>query len=103
MKLALVLAGGLTLMACATVTPEGQPPEEPQVPEHGAGTCNPAPAQDLIGRQRSDAVGAEAMRRSGAKTLRWIAPDSVYTQDLRQDRINIDVDARGRITRLRCF
>jgi hypothetical protein len=89
------------LMACATVPPAEDPPE--QVPEHGAGACNAAAVQDMIGRQRSDAAGAEALRRSGAKTLRWLEPDSAYTMDYRQDRLNIDVDARGRITRLRCF
>ncbi|HEX8643454.1 MAG TPA: I78 family peptidase inhibitor [Allosphingosinicella sp.] len=93
-----VAAGALMLMACTTM-----PPEEAPVPDHGAGTCNAAPVQDLVGRQRSEAVGAEAMRRSGATTLRWIGPGTAYTQDLRRDRINLDTDAGGRITRVRCF
>jgi hypothetical protein len=85
-------------MGCATMTPEEEP-----VPEHGAGRCDAARLQDLVGRPRSDALGAEALRRSGARTLRWIGPDAIITQDLRSDRLNIDVDARGRVTRLRCF
>lgn len=93
------LFAAAALAACATV-----PPEEPeQVPEHGAGACDASRVQDLVGRQRSDALGAEALRRSGARTLRWLAPDSAYTMDLRRDRLNIDVDERGRVTRLRCF
>jgi hypothetical protein len=94
------------LMACTTVPPEGeaQPPAQTAgpVPVAGEGACDAAPVQDLVGRQRSDAVGADAMRRSGARTLRWLEPDSMYTMDFREDRLNIDVDARGRITRLRC-
>jgi hypothetical protein len=92
-------------MACTTV-PEGngQSPEQDtdRVPVAGDGMCDAAPVQDIVGRQRSDAVGAEAMRRSRARTLRWIEPDSMYTQDYREDRLNIHVDARGRIERLRC-
>lgn len=93
-----VLLGGLMLMACTTV-----PPEEEEVPEHGAGNCDASKVQDLVGRQRSEALGAEALRRSGAKALRWIEPGSAITQDLRSDRLNIDLDSRGRITGLRCF
>ena len=94
----LVPAAGLTLIACAAV-----PPEEAPVPEHGAGTCDAAPVQDLIGRRQSNEVAAEALRRSGAKTLRWIGPDSAYTQDLRSDRINLETDRSDRITAVRCF
>lgn len=95
----LIAAGALALISCTTVPPE----EDKPVPVQGAGTCSAVAVQDLIGRERSDALGTEAMRRSGATTVRWIAPGTAYTQDFREDRINIDVDARGRVTRLRCF
>ncbi|HYJ29883.1 MAG TPA: I78 family peptidase inhibitor [Allosphingosinicella sp.] len=93
------LVAAALLAGCATPAPE----PEGQTVEHGAGECDATRVQDLIGRQRSEAVGAEAIRRSKAQYVRWIAPDSMITQDLREDRINIDVDARGRITGLRCF
>ena len=108
MKIASIAAGALMLMACTSVPPEGngQIPEEAdhdRVPVVGEGRCDAAAARGLIGRERSEAAGAEAMRLSGAKTLRWLEPDSMYTQDFREDRLNIDVDASGRITRVRCF
>lgn len=93
-----ILVAALSLVGC---TPA--PPPEPPPPEPVEGLCNATPVQDLIGRPRSDSLGAEALRRSGSRTLRWIAPGAVITQDLRSDRINIDVDARDRVTRLRCF
>jgi hypothetical protein len=93
-----ILLAAALLMGCTTMTPEEEP-----VPEHGAGLCQAAGLGDLVGRQRSDALGAEALRRSGAKTLRWIGPGAIITQDLRSDRLNIEVDSRGRVTRLRCF
>jgi hypothetical protein len=92
-----MIAGALMLAGCAAA------PAEPGIPEQGAGRCNAAPALGLVGSRRSEAVGAEAMRRSGATTLRWIGPDAIITQDLRSDRINIDLDAGGRVTGLRCF
>jgi hypothetical protein len=94
-----VLVAAALLAGCATPAPES----EGQSVEHGAGECDARPVQDLIGRQRSEAVGAEAIRRSRAKYVRWIAPDSMITQDLRADRINVDIDSNGRITGLRCF
>lgn len=93
-----LMASAALLMGCAAV-----PPDEDPVPEHGAGRCDAAPAMHLVGRERSEAVRAEALRLSGAKTLRWIAPDAVITMDLRSDRINIDLDSKGRVTGLRCF
>jgi hypothetical protein len=92
------------LMACTSVPPEENiaGTGEPDVPAHGGGACNAAGVQDLVGRQRAAALGTQAMRRSGARTLRWIEPDSAYTMDYREDRLDIEVDARGRITRLRC-
>jgi len=95
---AIVAVGALVLVACTTA-----PPQDEQVADHGAGTCDAAPVQDLVGRRRSDAVGADALRRSGARTLRWIAPDTAYTQDLRSDRINLETDRSGRVTAVRCF
>jgi hypothetical protein len=93
-----ILIAAAAVAACATV-----PPDEEKVPEHGAGVCDASRVQDLIGRQRSDALGAEALRRSGARALRWLAPDTAYTMDLRRDRLNIDVTKGGRVTGLRCF
>ena len=92
-----ILMAAALLAGCATAkAPEDDPPA-------GGGACNAAPVQNLVGRQRSEAVGADALRRSGARTLRWLGPGTAYTQDLRQDRLNIEIAADARITALRCF
>lgn len=64
--------------------------------------CTATGLDDLIGRNRSEAVAAEVMKRSGARTLRWIAPGMAVTMDYRGDRLNIDIDAGGRITGFHC-
>jgi hypothetical protein len=98
------MAAASLLSACTTVPPEANAAETaaPAAPAASADACNAAPVQALVGRQRSEAVAGEALRGSGARALRWLEPGSMYTMDYREDRLNISVDARGRITALRC-
>ena len=42
------------------------------------------------------------LARSGARTLRWIAPNDVVTMDFRTDRLNVYVDGASRIERFTC-
>jgi hypothetical protein len=92
-----IAAAGLvaTTLACATVPPE-------DVPEHGAGSCDSAPVQDLVGRQASQELAEDAIRRSGARRMRWISPGQMVTMEFRADRLNIDLDERNRVKALRC-
>ncbi len=91
----------LTAIACAPVPP---PVGEESVPVHGSGgrVCNSAAVQHLQGRERSSEVGSEALRLSGAGGLRWIRPGDAVTMDYREDRLNVELDARGRVAALRC-
>jgi len=94
------LAAGVALITigCAPVPP----PAPEAVPLQRAGSCEASKAQSLVGRQRSEALGAEALRLTGARDLRWIRPGDMVTMDFREDRLNIHVDAQRRVTRLRC-
>jgi hypothetical protein len=96
--------GGIVLMtmACAPLPP-GEPVEEP-VPVHGETgyVCNAGRVQSLVGREATSALGAEALRLSGARTIRWIPPGAMVTMDYREDRLNIELDGRNRVTQLRC-
>ena len=96
------LGAVLLTMACAPVPPSE--PSEEQVPGRGASgrVCNAAPAQSMVGREATGELGAEALRLTGAASLRWIPPGAMVTMDYREDRLNIDLDDAGRITGLRC-
>jgi hypothetical protein len=83
-------------MACATTTPE------PDVPDHNSGSCDAAPAQGLVGREATQALAAEALRLTGAKRLRWLPPGAIVTMEFSPDRLNIEYDARMRVTAIRC-
>jgi hypothetical protein len=88
----LLIAVALVTAGCATAAP----------PQRGGGKCNAAKAQKLIGRSRSAELGAQAKRLSGATALRWIASGSMVTMDYREDRLNLRVDAAGRVVKVDC-
>lgn len=70
--------------------------------EPGTTPCDTEAVQSLIGTQGSEAVYAKAMQDAGAKAHRALGPDDMATMDFRPDRLNIDLDADGRITGFRC-
>jgi hypothetical protein len=80
----------LAAAACATA------PDEP------SGTCDADRLGDLVGREATAELGAEAMRRSGARTLRWIRPGDAVTMDFSPNRLNLNLDAQGRLERATC-
>ena len=94
------IAGGLLLMtmACASVPPGEEPPEE----VGGGGSCDASGLGDLVGRPASSELGTEAVRRSGARSLRWIQPGDAVTMDYRTDRLNIRLDSRNRVEGFTC-
>lgn len=83
----------LMTAGCATVPP---------VEAGDSGRCDAAKAAKLVGRMQSEKTGAEALRLSGARTLRWIAPDTAVTMDYRIDRLNLRTDEAGKILTVDC-
>ena len=76
--------------------------EAEEVPVRGGGTCDSARAKALVGRARSDALGREALRLTGARTLRWIPKGAMVTMDYREGRVNLHLDRRGKVVRIAC-
>ena len=88
------------LAATACATPAAETPSEPA--SAGGGSCSAEGLDDLVGRDPTTERGAEALRRSGARALRWIRPGDMVTMDFREDRLNIHLDARHKVERLAC-
>lgn len=84
-------------MACAAV-----PPEDTTPAGGGDGRCDASNLGDLVGREASEALGAEALRRSGSRTLRWIRPGDIVTMDYSEQRLNIHLDERNRVDHFAC-
>jgi Peptidase inhibitor I78 family len=91
----------MMIMAACTASASGG--EEPPVPERGTGrTCDASKAQALVGRIADEALGAEAMRLTGAGALRWVPMGAMVTMDYRPDRLNIHLGLKNEVTRIAC-
>ena len=94
----LLAAVPILFAACAAVPPGEEAPREV-----GAdGMCTTDRLQELVGQPATSELGAEAMRRSGARALRWIRPGDAVTMDYRTDRLNVRLDADNRVERFDC-
>lgn len=112
-NLSLALVAGLALMACSPSTeptpatpvePTTAAPTEPAPPATkppadpaGADTCNMAQYMTLVGKPATDPAVPAA-----STTVRIIKPGDQVTMDFNGARLNIDVDAAGNVSGLRC-
>lgn len=95
---AAVTALAMMTVACATTPTEDGGSSHPG----GHQQCNAEGLQNLVGQAATAELGAEAMQRSHSRSVRWIRPGDAVTMDLRQDRLNIELDAEGRVARFSC-
>jgi hypothetical protein len=86
------------LAACAEANGEG-PATPPAVAE---GPCRNEGLDRFIGQTASADLGAELLKASGARTLRWGAPGMAMTMDFRADRLTVSYDEKMVITAARC-
>lgn len=54
--------------------------------------CNSAKVARHYGRVATPEVRAEIARETGAKTIRWLYPDSIITMDYSAARLNVTMD-----------
>lgn len=66
---------------------------EPQAaPAPGPNACNADKAKAWFGKKATLEVRAAVQSATGAKSIRWLYPDSVVTMDYRADRLNVTMD-----------
>lgn len=101
--LTLAVPAALMLCACAPAAQYGSAsPPPPPPPPPPAGQCQPEGLERFVGQLANEQTGAEMLRVSGARTLRWVAPGMAVTMDYRADRLTVSYDAKMRIERLSC-
>lgn len=95
----LALAAALPLAACAAseAPAETAPPSPP-----AEAVCNADAVQSLIGQTATADVGAQLLKGSGARTLRWVPPRTAVTMDFRPDRLTVSYDDTLKIERVSC-
>lgn len=92
----IVAAAIFALSACATAQP---------VPVHGGSSgyvCHPEGLERYVGRQATAELGAEMLRVSGARTMRWLQPGQVITMEFSAERLNVHLDGKGRVESANC-
>lgn len=96
----------LLLAACqpvpvAQTTPPPMRNEDAPI-DLSAGICRAEAARRFVGRRATAALGADALKATGATTLRWAPPDAALTMDYRRDRLTITTNADTIVARVAC-
>ena len=99
MKRSLWALSTIPLAACTSAYGGSDAPAAPAAPN---GACDAAPAQYHVGHDATAAMGAAILKDTGAQTLRWGPPDSVWTMDYRVERVNVRYDRDMKITEITC-
>ena len=73
-----------------------------QPPAIGGAICKADGLGDLVGQPGTAELGAQALERAGARTLRWIQPNTAVTMDYRQDRLDIYLDEHNVVSKFSC-
>lgn len=107
-----MVAGMALLSACASQPEGGAGNAGPGVAqtvtppaEEGADKpmqCNAEAVQNVIGQAYTDALGEAARQQSGSRSLRVMHPGQAMTMDYRVDRLNLELDASGKVVSARC-
>jgi hypothetical protein len=74
----------------------------PEPARPAPGTCDAGAVQSYVGQQASGETGAAILSASKARALRWGPPNSAWTMDYREDRVNVRYDAGMTITAITC-
>ncbi|WP_164876017.1 I78 family peptidase inhibitor [Falsirhodobacter deserti] len=88
MKYIAFIVAGLTLAACETTT---------RTTVVAPATCEAGPYQTWIGKDSASLSGMQT-----PYTLRIIRPNQPVTLDFNPSRLNVETDAKGVITAVRC-
>lgn len=83
--------------AAAPTDATGKATEAPPV-----GSCDANQVQSLIGQPNSAALASQAQQDAGAKEVRVLGPEDMTTMEFVGERLNIEVDAKGVVTGVRC-
>jgi hypothetical protein len=104
-----VLAVAALLSGCAASAPAPAPVPAPAPAPVAAGPapapqmqCNADGARFAIGEPASAQLEAVARVRAGAERVRTLKPNQVVTMEFNAGRLNLVVDARSRVTAVRC-
>ena len=74
----------------------------PQQAPRTVQNCNPDKAQWAVGKTNTEHNVSEARKQAGAYMVRVLRPGQAVTMEFNAERLNLEVDATGRIVAARC-
>jgi len=80
-------------------------PPDDSIPVRGATTgreCSNNGVDQFKGRIATSEVGAEMLRVSGARIIRWARPGTMMTMEFSPERLTVHIDPANRISRAIC-
>lgn len=99
------LATLVLLAGCTSTGPFGSSGSTPVAGASTApvgGVCDAQPAQSVIGQNSTAKVVEDARVKAGANMARVLHPGQMITKEYSTQRLNLEVDATGRIVAVRC-
>lgn len=96
----LFAAATLAMTGCMAGSADAQIEDIPARP--AAGQCDAEAVQIHLGERANQTLGARILEGSGASILRWGPPNSAWTMDYREDRVNVRYDEEMIITAITC-
>lgn len=97
--LLLTAALGCAIAGCTPPPPPAPPPPPPRAP---GDTCVAAPGQVMIGRKADALAGAEIMRLTSSREIRWVGPNMVVTMEYKYGRVTVGYDTAMNISSIAC-
>ena len=102
-------AASVLLSACSSFAPLGgsnsntsSAPAASKKPARPVQQCQQAGAQWAVGKTNTEHTINEARQRAGAYMARVLRPGQPTTREFNAERLNLAVDATGRITAAHC-
>ena len=92
-----IVIPALLLTGCTTNMAE--PPVAGETPGFA---CRGDSLASYVGQPATTGLGAQMLRETGARHLRWVAKGMMVTMDFREDRLTVYLDAANRVERASC-
>ncbi|MDT3715150.1 I78 family peptidase inhibitor [Pseudomonas soli] len=91
------------LAGCSTGGSSGaSAPAAPAAPAGNDGRCEASGADFTVGKPASAELLEQARKASGSQMARILKPHDVITLEYRSERLNLNVDDKGVVTRVNC-
>lgn len=101
-----LVVGVVTLAAGCSVMNDASPSSgrtsPPPPPQRPVEKCDQTAAQWAVGKTNTENTIKEARKRSGAYMARVLRPGQPTTREFNVERLNLEVDATGRILKAFC-